>query len=90
MWAFNGGGDSDDFEWEALEDGLAFVLDRLGPAEKLFSVYSRDYRVVWWCGHFQSAFDGGPTLSAQMLRRLGPFGAELFVDNYFSAPKPLH
>jgi hypothetical protein len=80
MWAFDGNGPSD---WDSLEEGLAFVLDRLGTAETLVATYGADYHVVWWCGHFQSSFDGGPTLSAQLLSRLGHCGAELFIDNYF-------
>jgi uncharacterized protein DUF4279 len=90
LWAFNGGGKSGDFEWDSLEDGLVFVMDRLGDSEKLFAKYAADYDVVWWCGHFQSSFDGGPRLSAGLLKRLGSFGAELFIDNYMRQPHPLH
>jgi hypothetical protein len=80
MWAFDGHGPSD---WDSLEEGLAFVLDRLATAENLFAKYGAEYHVGWWCGHFQSSFDGGPTLSGQLLSTLGRFGAELFIDNYF-------
>jgi Domain of unknown function (DUF4279) len=83
MWAFDGGGR----DWDFLEDGLAFVLDRLGTSEKLFAKYGVEHHLIWWCGHFQSRFDGGPTLSAPLLARLGSFGAELFIDNYFSRDK---
>src|SRR5438552_2670610 len=77
MWGFDGGGPSD---WDSLEEGLAFVLNRLKAAEKLFARYRSEYEVVWWCGHFQSSFDGGPVLSGPMLARLGAFGVELFID----------
>jgi hypothetical protein len=30
-----------------------------------------DHHAIWWCGHFQDSFDGGPTLSARILERLG-------------------
>jgi hypothetical protein len=40
--------------------------------------------VILWCGHFQSSFDGGPTLSPELLKQLGEFEVELFIDNYFS------
>jgi hypothetical protein len=62
------------------------VLDRLSSAEKLFTKYREQYDLVWWCGYFQNRFDGGPTLSGRMLQRLGTFGVELFIDNYFSSP----
>ena len=86
MWAFDGGGGPHD--WKSLEDGLVFVLNRLAASEQLFAKYLSTYCVMWWCGHFQSAFDGGPTLSARLLQRLGAFGVELFIDNYFSADRP--
>jgi hypothetical protein len=85
MWGFDGGGPDD---WDSLEEGLTFVLDQLGASEKWFAKYRVDYEVIWWCGHFQSCFDGGPVLSARLLERLGAFGAELFIDNYFSEPAP--
>jgi hypothetical protein len=59
-------------------------LDHVEPVQQLFATCVAEYQVNWWCGHFQSCFDGGPTLSARMLGRLGAFGAELFIDNYFS------
>lgn len=81
MWAFDGNGPG---EWTSLEEGLAFVLARLGGSVDLFATYRQEYKFVWWCGHFQSSFDGGPTISAALLERLGRLGAELFIDNYFS------
>ena len=85
MWAFDGGHAG---YWESLEEGLSFVLDQLGTAATSFSKYRADYKVIWWCGHFQSSFDGGPTLSGNLLERLGRLGVEIFIDNYFStSPK---
>ena len=83
LWAFNGGSDANT-HWNSLEDGLVFVLDRVAHLEDTFTRYSREYSVIWWCGHFQRSFDGGPTLSAPLLGRLARFGADLFIDNYFS------
>ena len=80
MWAFDGNGPS---EWESLEEGLAFVLSRLESSLVPLSEYAKSFDLIWWCGHFQSCFDGGPVLSAAILRRLGQFGVELFIDNYF-------
>ena len=84
MWAFDGGEGT--INWESLEGGLAFVLDKLWPHRETIAAYKASGQLVWWCGHFQCTFDGGPTLSAGLLRRLGEFGAELYIDNYFSDP----
>jgi hypothetical protein len=61
----------------SLSDGLFFLLDRLRGSEEHFQRYAAQYEVLWWCGHFQSAFDGGPTLSPELLKRLAALGAEL-------------
>jgi hypothetical protein len=82
MWAFDGAEGS--INWESLEDGLNFVLDKLWPLREIIARYKSSGRLIWWCGNFQSSFDGGPTLSAALLRRLGEFGAELFIDNYLA------
>jgi Domain of unknown function (DUF4279) len=84
MWAFNGANDDHGRHWESIEEGLTFVLDRLAGSEHLIAKYTKEYRTIWWCGHFQSSFDGGPVLSARLLERLGAFGVDLFIDNYFS------
>jgi hypothetical protein len=84
MWAYNGLRKEDGPDWESLEEGLTFVLDKLWPHKQLITAYQPKADLVWWCGHFQSSFDGGPRLSPTLLARLGEFGAELFIDNYFS------
>ena len=83
-WAYNGGGESGAFEWDTLEEGLEFVLERASNSADVFKRYAANNLVTWWCGHFQSSFDGGPTLSPGLLKRLGDFGADLFIDNYLS------
>lgn len=70
-------------EWTTLEDGLRHVLDRLLPKRELIQEYAKSYEAVWWCGHFQSGFDGGPTLSPSLLKLLADFGVPLFIDNYY-------
>ena len=84
MWAYSGYEESDGPHWEALEEGLAFVLDKLWRHRQLIASYKSKAKLIWWCGHFQTSFDGGPTLSASLLSRLGEFGADLFIDNFFS------
>ena len=84
MWAFNGvdeygGGRT---EWDSLEEGLTYILDRLWPLRETIAQYSANAELIWWCGHFQSSFDGGPRLSPALLSRLGEFGAVLAIDNY--------
>jgi hypothetical protein len=81
LWAYDGG--EGGIRCESLEEGLAFVLDKLWPHRETIAKYGESGELVWWCGHFQSSFDGGPRLSSNLLRRLGDFGAYLFIDNYF-------
>ena len=82
MWAYNGS-DDEDVVWESLEEGLNFVIDKLWASRETLARYAEaGARLVWWCGHFSSSFDGGPSLSPTLLKRLGEFGVELFIDNY--------
>src|SRR5512144_1277807 len=83
MWAYNGPPGAPT-EWESLEEGLTQVLDSLWPHREKIAKHAAKSNLVWWCGHFQSSFDGGPTLSPALLRRLGEFGAEVYIDNYLS------
>jgi hypothetical protein len=81
MWAFDGGEGS--IEWESLEDGITFVLDKLWSRREAIAKYKASAKLIWWCGNFQYSFDGGPCLSADLLKRLGEFGADLYIDNHF-------
>lgn len=82
MWGFDGAlGD----QWESLEQGLNALLDLVEPQRGAFERYAKQYSIIWWCGHFQRSFDGGPTLSVKLLNRLAEFPADLFIDNYFSS-----
>ena len=89
VWAYNGYEDVRTAEWPDLERGLTFVLDRLWPRQDLLRNFKETSVQYWWCGHFQRSFDGGPRLSATLLSRLGEFGADLCIDNYFSADENL-
>lgn len=82
LWAYNGFPPTP--EWSSLEDGLTFLLDRLEPLQKQIDNYKQSYELIFWCGHFQSSFDGGPTLSAELMSRLGAFGVDLHIDNYLT------
>ena len=79
LWGYNGFPGDIPKSWASLEDGLTFVLDRLEPLRSEIDKYKQKYDAVWWCGHFQSSFDGGPTLSAKLMRRLADFGVDLYI-----------
>jgi hypothetical protein len=74
--------------WHSLEEGLLHVIERLQPAHSLIRAYSEKFDVYWWCGHFQSSFDGGPQFSPVLLRKLADFGIPLLLENYFSDSAP--
>lgn len=88
LWAYNGFSAGTPKSWASLEDGLTFLLDRLEPVRTEIEMLKQKYDAVWWCGHFQSSFDGGPALSAALMRRLADFGVDLYIDNYFADSDP--
>jgi hypothetical protein len=90
LWSYDGRAASDEAarEWTSLEDGLRHVLETLLPKKVLIQEYAKTHEAIWWCGHFQTGFDGGPTLSASLLTLLGSFGVPLFIDNYFRDEEP--
>jgi hypothetical protein len=84
MWSYNGAPESPlSTTWSSLEEGLSSILQKLWPSRHELEFLKNKYKVILWCGHFQSDADGGPTLSPSILKRLGDFGVELFIDNYF-------
>ena len=85
FWAYKGH-DEDGFQpqWHSLEAGLSFLLRHLTPRRAAVIDVSKSFEGIWWCGHFQTSFDGGPTLSAEVLTELASFGLPLAIDNYFS------
>lgn len=84
-WAYNGQGEVGfQLEWACLEDGLKFLFKILDSRKEEIVALSRQFDGLWWCGHFQSSFDGGPTLSPKLLTEIGSYGISLNIDNYFS------
>lgn len=83
MWAYDGPPGSPT-HWVSLEDGLRHLRQHLWPYREKIAAYADRAALVWWCGHFQSSFDGGPTLSSELMQMLGAFGAQLFIDNYLA------
>lgn len=85
FWAYNGQGEEGfQPEWQSLEQGLDFLLQRLAPLRPIVVELSQSYQGLWWCGHFQASFDGGPTLSSHVLAEIASYGLPLFIDNYFA------
>jgi Domain of unknown function (DUF4279) len=84
-WVFDGSaGGMRPAEWSSLEAGISFVLDLLWPNRLALGQIGAQAKTMWRCGHFKDGFDGGPRLSAEMLRKLGEIGAELSIDCYGS------
>lgn len=87
LWGFNGSGeDGFQSQWASLDHGLKFLLKRLMPLRETIIDISKATNAVWWCGHFQTSFDGGPTLSPEVLFELAKYQIPLFLDNYHGEP----
>jgi hypothetical protein len=85
MWAYNGFPESHGSKvWESLEEGFTFTLEKLLPIRSKLEDYKKTFKVILWCGHFQSGMNSSFNLSPRALRMLGDFGVELFIDNYTS------
>jgi Domain of unknown function (DUF4279) len=70
-------------DWDSMEAGLAALLRIFAPQTKVLRQYSKKHDVFRWCGHFSSSFDGGPQLSAEILKALGDFEVPLWLDTHF-------
>jgi Domain of unknown function (DUF4279) len=84
MWSFDGSVRGDVKEWGSLEEGLEVVMHAIWSKRTVIQAYRGQFCVIWWCSHFQSSFDGGPTFSVGLLERLAEFGIPVYLDNYFS------
>lgn len=85
FWAYNGQGEVGfHSEWKSLDEGLQFLLGCLHSRKPEIAALALEFRAVWWCGHFQASFDGGPTLPAELMTEIGSYGIPLSIDNYFS------
>lgn len=84
-WAYNGQGKIGfQPEWTRLEDGLEFLIKGLRPRKAEIIALASEFEGIWWCGHFQSSFDGGPALSPKLLGEISDYGIPLSIDNYFN------
>ena len=85
FWAYDGISSEINFveqEWKSLEEGLLFLLDKLLPKCDLIRSNFGEYKTYLWCGHFKQSFDGGPTFSPNLLKKLADFGTELIIRTY--------
>lgn len=73
-------------QWHSLEDALLTLVSDLRQRHEEIRALQAKFDVCLWCGHFTSSFDGGPRFSSNLLRVLGDFGVDLFLDTYCSAP----
>ncbi len=86
IWAYSGTDEIDyRFEWDSLQEGLEFLFKKLQSKKAKIVELSNEFNGIWWCGHFQSSFDGGPRLTADFLAELASYKIPLYLDNYFSS-----
>jgi hypothetical protein len=84
MWEYEVLVDKRSGGWASLEKGLKKLIFKLHPHKRVLYHYQRRFRVCLYCGHFSSAFNGGPSFSPSLLKQLGDLGVELFLDTYSS------
>ena len=84
MWGYSVYPEYGDNNWDNMENALGSLLKLFMPLKEKIAEYGKIYHVVIWSGHFTSGFDGGPIFSPRLLKDLGEFGVELFIDTYCS------
>jgi hypothetical protein len=83
-WGYDGAHEPDGIShWDSLEEGLNFLISKLLPHKNKIGYYNSIYELELWCGHFQSSYNGGPTFSPDLLRKLADFGVSLVIDTHF-------
>jgi Domain of unknown function (DUF4279) len=89
FWGYDAQSDRDNYRgWQSLEEGFEFVCRELRSKKAEIITLSREFKGLWWCGHFQSSFDGGPTLSPSFLAEIASYGLPIFIDNHFVSDTP--
>jgi hypothetical protein len=88
MWEYEARPGAKEEGWNSLEEGLQEIVSKFLSRKKVLRRYQRRFNVRLFCGHFSSSFDGGPTFSPVLLKKLGEFGVELFLDTYSSHQPP--
>jgi Domain of unknown function (DUF4279) len=91
FWGYDAQGDREHYRgWGSLEEGFEFVCRELRSKKAEIIKLSQEFKGLWWCGHFQSSFDGGPTFTPSFLLEIASYGLPLVIDNHFvsEAPQP--
>ena len=70
-------------QWESLEAAFKKLLGIFSNHASILRKYGEHHQVYSWVGHFSSSFDGGPHLSAEILKALGNFGVPVWMDTHF-------
>jgi hypothetical protein len=70
-------------QWESLEAAFKKLLSIFSNHASVLRKYGEHHQVYLWVGHFSSSFDGGPRLSAEILKALGNFGVPVWMDTHF-------
>jgi Domain of unknown function (DUF4279) len=85
VWAYAGPLDSQNKvrEWDDIEEGVLHVTSTIANRSKMLKKIAKLHKAIWWCGHFQSSFDGGPLFSVEFLKLLSSYEIPMFIDNYF-------
>src|SRR5438552_982902 len=84
MWEYEAKANNGGREWHSLEQGLQALLSMFASRQATLREYQQRFKLSLFCGHFTSSFNGGPTFSPSLLKELGDFGVELFLDTYCS------
>ncbi len=72
------------FVWFSLEQGLQTLLSVFQSRNEILRQYQNRFHVFLWCGHFSADFCGGPKFSPALLKQLGDFGVEMYLDTFFA------
>ena len=88
FWGYDAQPDREKYiMWNSLEEGFEFVWKNLRSKKSEIVSLSQKFEGIWWCGHFQASFDGGPTLSPSFLAEIASYTLPIYLDCYFVSNK---
>lgn len=83
VWDFSAEPPDPENGWSSLEDALETLMAACLPSQDTIVETARILDGMWWCGHFQNTFSGGPRISARLMSKLSDFALPLYLDCYF-------